>query len=191
MYAIIGEHQSDVDTISQIVRRIVDDASILIRGKGFDGSGELLKRGASQLQLYRDLNYSKFIACYDADGGCPANKKQELIDRVFVPSGIQKNCCVALIPIHMIESWILADIGAISKVIKNWRVTKEIKNPESIRYPKKHLEELSEIHHKPRYNHVTMNPAIAKHLDINTVFKRCPSFRPLHEFVRNGVGNLQ
>ncbi|RQU70730.1 DUF4276 family protein [Burkholderia cenocepacia] len=191
MYAIIGEHQSDVDTIAQIVKRIVNDSSILVRGKGFGGCGELLKRGASQLQLYSDLKFSKFIACYDSDGGNPDEKKRELINAVFAPSGIQKDSCVALVPVHMIESWILADISAIGNVIKNWRVDEDFTNPESVRYPKKRLEDMSKIHHRPRYNHVTMNPAIAKHINIEVVFRRCPSFRPLHNFVKSGVGNLQ
>ncbi|MCM2493075.1 DUF4276 family protein [Burkholderia glumae] len=190
MYAVVGEHQSDVDTISQIIKKILGDASVTVKGKGFGGCGELLKRGASQLQLYQDLRFSRFIACYDADGQDPDDKKRELIERVFVPSGLDGGGCVALIPVHMIESWILADVKAVANVIKNWKYTKDIGNPESFRFPKKHLEDLSEIHHKPRYNHVTMNPAIAKHLSIDEILKKCPSFRPLHDFVKNGKGNI-
>ncbi|WP_157662021.1 DUF4276 family protein [Burkholderia ubonensis] len=190
MYAVIGEHQSDVDTLANIVKRLCGNERVTIKGKGFNGSGELLKRGASQLQLFRDLRCEKFIACYDSDGCNPEERRQELIREVFKPSGISVENCVAVIPVNMIESWILADLDAISNVIKFWPLGKGVPNPEGVRFPKKHIEDLSEKNHRPRYNHATMNAAIAKYLNLDLVRRKCPSFDSLRKFVLDGVGNL-
>ncbi|WP_174986740.1 DUF4276 family protein [Burkholderia lata] len=190
MYAVIGEHQSDVDTLANIIKRLCGNDRVSIKGKGFNGSGELLKRGASQLQLFKDLQCKKFIACYDSDGFNPDDRRNELIKDVFRPSGISPEHCVAVIPVNMIESWILADLDAISKVIKFWPLGKVVVNPEGVRFPKKHLEDLSEKNHRPRYNHATMNAAIAKHLNLDVVRRRCPSFETLCKFVVDGAGNL-
>jgi hypothetical protein len=190
VYAVIGEDQSDVDTIANIVRRLAKRENEVVKGKGFNGSGELLKRGAIQLQAFQDLRFRKFIACYDSDGADPEEKRQELIDRIFKPAKLEGACC-ALVPVHMIESWILADLPAIGKVITGWAPDQGPDNPEGRRNPKKHITDLSARHHKPRYSHATMNAAIAKHLNLATVLRKCPSFAPLHNFVKNGIGNLE
>jgi hypothetical protein len=189
VYAVIGEDESDVETIANIVKRLAAGNQAVVKGKGFNGSGELLKRGAVQLQAYQDLRIRKFIACYDSDGLDPEEKRRELIDRVFKPANLNGACC-ALVPVHMIESWILADLPAIGKVIKGWAPKPGPNNPEARRNPKKHIADLSERFHKPRYNHATMNAAIAKHLDLTLVLRKCPSFAPLHAFVTEGKGNL-
>lgn len=189
MYAVIGEDQSDVDTIANIIKKIAKNDRLKVKGKGFNGCGELLKRGAAQLRLYDDLAFTRFIACYDSDGHDPERRRRELVDRVFVPAGLTGACC-ALVPVHMIESWILADLPAVTNVIKGWAPQAGPKNPEAIRSPKKHLSDLSEKYHKPRYSHATMNAAIAKHLNLEIVLQKCPSFSPLYDLVTTGKGNL-
>ncbi|WP_233862855.1 DUF4276 family protein [Paraburkholderia adhaesiva] len=187
MYGVIGEDRSDVDAIKNIIVRLAGDG-VAVRGKGYSGCGELLKKGAAQLQVYERLKCSRFIVCYDSDGKDPAERKRAL-KQIFKDAGLKGVCC-ALVPVHEIEAWILADLPAVQNVIKGWAVAEGHKNPENQPHPKEYLEKLSEKNHRPRYAHATMNPQIAKHLNLEIVYQRCPSYRPLHDVVVKGVGNL-
>ena len=51
-------------------------------------------------------------------------------------------------------------------------------------FSKEHLERMSRMDGtRPRYAHAVHNPKIAKHLDLEKVREKCPSFRPLFSFV--------
>jgi hypothetical protein len=190
VYGVIGEDPSDVEALANIIKRLAKNDSLTVRRKGFTGCGELLNRGADQLSLFQDLDCSRFVACYDADGDDVEDRRAELIRRVFKPAALRGACC-AIVPVHMLEAWILADLPAIGKVVTGWAPPGGPANPEGIRFPKKHIEDLSEKHHRPRYKHKLMNGAIAKHLNLETVLTKCPSFRPLHSFVTTGRGNVE
>jgi len=190
LYGIIGEDQSDVETLCVLIKRIADDSSITIKRKGYDGCGQLLTKGARQLQLFHGLGVCKrFVVCYDSDRASPAKRRQELIDRVIGPSGLQGPFC-ALVPVQEIEAWILADLAAVTKIIKGWTPTKVIHHPETIADPKELLEKMSREFQKPRYAHAVHNPRIALHLDLEQVLQKCPSFEPLHRMVTMGKGNV-
>ncbi|MEE8587479.1 MAG: DUF4276 family protein, partial [Acidobacteriota bacterium] len=86
--------------------------------------------------------------------------------------------------------WVLADIDAVQKLFSGWRPD-TVSNPEGIRRPKLHLEKLSrDARNRPRYTHAIHNPKIARHLDLDRIQQKCPSFQPLVDFVRDGVGNV-
>ena len=47
-----------------------------------------------------------------------------------------------------------------------------------------HLEKLSRAsNHRPRYSHATHNERLAKYVNLDKVYRKCPSFRPLQSFV--------
>jgi hypothetical protein len=60
VYGILGEDDSDSQTLKVLVRRLAGDASLRVKAKGFSGCGEMLDKGARQLQLFRDLSLTKF-----------------------------------------------------------------------------------------------------------------------------------
>jgi hypothetical protein len=96
-------------------------------------------------------------------------------------AGFPETC--VLIPVQEIEAWILADIQAVTKIFSGW-LPDEIHNPEAIPSPKEHLEALSrQANRRPRYSHAVHNPRVAQHLDLEKVYRKCPSFRPLKDFV--------
>ena len=190
MYAVIAEDKSDVETLVTLIRSIAGDSSIPVKGKGYSGCAEMLRKGANQMRAFGNTGEcSRFVVCYDSDRADPEVRKQELIDRVITPSGVDAVIC-ALVPIQEIEAWILADIGSVTNIIKGWAPKNVIGNPENIDDPKEYLERLSREHQKPRYSHATHNPRIAKYLDIQTVYDKCQSFRPLYSIVRDGQGNV-
>lgn len=181
MFGILGEDASDFNTLKVIVKRLLNDESVTIRGRGYSGCGELLRKGARELQALAGLGMEKFVVCYDCDGADPAPKRDEILKQVVRPSGLKKKCC-AVVPVQEMEAWILADIEAVSNVFSSWRPT-PIRNPEAIPSPKEYLESLSRAsNNKPRYSHATHNERVARFLRLEIVEAKCPSFGPLKEF---------
>ena len=141
MYGILAEDRSDAATLKVIVRRLLADSSFPIRAKGFDGSGELLRKGANQLRLFRDLGCTRFIVCHDADGIDPAPKFDLVRSKIVRASQLENASCI-LVPVQKLEAWILADIESAAQIFSSWQPT-AIDNPERIANPKEHLEKLS------------------------------------------------
>ena len=189
MYGILGEDDSDIQTLKVLIRQLVGDEQLPIRGKGFDGCGKLLKDGWKFLKTLPELGCTRFIIAHDADQRDTNKVKRELIDKIIKPSGVKTSICLLLVPVQEIEAWLLADIEAVSNIFKQWQPKPEL-NPESIVHAKEHLEKLGRLAGgRPRYLPATHNPQLAKHIDLTKVSKRCPSFRPLEEFVKQGKSN--
>ncbi|MCG8587464.1 MAG: DUF4276 family protein [Pirellulales bacterium] len=182
--AVVAEDRSDVEAIQVLVKRIADQPSLQVKGKGCDGCGDLLKKGAAILKRFAERGAKRFIICADADGTDPKPVRKQVEDRVVRPSGLEKTCIV--IPVQEFEAWVLADISAVTKIFSSWK-PKEIGNPEAVESPKEHLERLSrDGKARPRYSHAMHNAKVAEHLDLDVVYKKCKSFRTLHKFVCNG-----
>ena len=182
MYAVLGEDDTDAETIKAIVANLVG-ARVKIHSKGFGGKDKLLKRLPASIDLLRGLGFNKFVICHDSDSDDPKESYAKVASRI---AGKFKNpdACRIIIPVYMIEAWILADMAAISKVVTSWK-SKQIANPEKIVNPKRELEKLGKKQRgRPCYDHTTHNQQVAKHLDPEIVARKCPSFRPLIEFIR-------
>jgi hypothetical protein len=183
MYAILGEDQSDFDTLTVIVRRLLNNESVPVKGKGFGGCGKLLRECAKSMSLLRRTGCQRFILCHDSDNNEPEDVRKRILQSVEDDMRDSSFCCI-VIPVRAIEAWILADVQALTKVFKGWR-PKCIGNPEAVSDPCAELERLSRQENgRPRYVHATHNAAVAKHLDLELVATRCPSFRPLAKFVK-------
>ncbi|WP_436629224.1 DUF4276 family protein [Herbaspirillum rubrisubalbicans] len=190
MYGIIGEDSSDVEMLVEIVKRLSGDERLSVKRQGFSGSGELFKKGKLTLQTFSRLRCSRFIVVYDSDGDSPDVRKRRIVEEIVNRSGVEGEFC-ALIPTQEIEAWILADIECVSRHFPGWRPTREFRNPENISNPKELLRSLSrEGAAKPRYSNATHNPVLARYLDLDLVFSRCPSFHPLRTLVAEGKGNV-
>lgn len=190
MIGVIGEDKSDVDVLTRLIRRLANDDRYPVKGMGYTGSGELFKKGPKQLRsYYQAFGCVRFVICYDADRDDPEKRFEKITDEIIDASRLACKFC-ALVPIQEIEAWILADINAVSRVITSWTPNAEISNPESINDPKEHLRSLSKRYKKPLYSPAVHNAKVAAHLDLDKVFRKCQSFRPLAEFVKNGVSNV-
>lgn len=184
MYGVIGEDQSDVETLKVLIRRLAINPKVSVFAKGYGGCGEMLRKGAAQLKLFSKKGAVRFIVCYDADRENPETRLKEARQKIWdkaIANGISGECCI-VVPVQELEAWILADLSAVSNVIKSWS-PKDIASPELVNDPKEYLERLSREHQKPKYIHAVHNQKIAVHLDLEKVAKRCSSFVPLVEFV--------
>jgi hypothetical protein len=184
VYGVIAEDPSDVGTLEVLIRRLSNNLALPLKGKGYGGCAEMLRKGANQLQLFAGLGCKRFVICYDADGPDPTARQQEVLDRIITPSALPRGSCLALVPVQEIESWILADIHqAVPHVIRAWHPD-EVRNPEGIASPKEYLAQLSRgSNRKPRYVHTIHNLQVARHLHLDTVARKCKSFRHLVRFI--------
>ncbi len=182
MYGILGDDESDVETLKVLVRRLAHNQALPVKTKGYGGCAKMLRKGAKQLALFRNLECTRFIVCYDADGPDPKPKYELVRTKIVEPSGIDEGVCI-VIPVQELEAWILADLERATEIFTSWK-PKPINNPEQIASPKEYLEKLSrDSRQKPRYSHATHNEKMAKYIDLGKVSKKCSAFRVLAEFV--------
>jgi hypothetical protein len=192
MYLVIAEDSSDFNCLKILIKRLANNNAISIAGKGYNCCGDMLNKGAALLRLYdKQKGYSKFIICYDRDKDPSQQRYEQVVVKIIKPAEINKSKKICIvIPTEEIEAWILADIQAVSKVIPSWQPENKYPNPEEIANPKETLERLSrENKPKPLYSHNTHNEQVMKHIDLDIVKKKCPSFVELTEFVEKDISN--
>lgn len=193
MYVVIAEDDSDFNCLQILIKRLAKDNSISVKGEGFGCCGVMLNKAANILKLWdKKQEYRKFIICYDRDKETVQKRYEEVITKIIKPSGIKKseNLICILIPTEEIEAWILADIKAVSQIIPSWQPKQEFLHPEEIVNPKEELRKLSrEGKPKPLYRHETHNEQVMKHIDLEAVKKKCPSFVELAHFVESNIAN--
>lgn len=184
MYGIFGEDETDFLTLRAIVRKLKNDQTIPIRGGGFRGCGRLLKSCSIPLGLLYEAGCRQFIICHDADCNDPRDVRRKVEEQVIKPAALGLDALhFVAVPVQMIEAWILADVESAGKMFKSWRPG-EVKNPESYPDPKHELETLSRQGlNRSRYVYTEHNPRIITYLDLDRVARKCPSFRPLRDFV--------
>ena len=122
----------------------------------------------------------KVIILGDAD--CNEEGERERLQRIYglLPEGLRERVHICII-VHELESWLLADENAISRVLgKN---VKPVENPESIHDAKEYLEGLFEKGGKKQH---LLAEEIAKHVDVEKLRRKCASFADFERKVRNG-----
>ncbi|WP_373981593.1 DUF4276 family protein [Achromobacter sp. JD417] len=189
MYGILAEDDSDVNTLKTFIRRLNKKSTApSFRAKGYRGCGDLLRKGARDLRMLAE-ECTRFVVCYDSDRDDQDERRQSVMDKVIIPANLTQPTCV-LVPVQEIEAWLLSDLTALAKVIPRWRGNnREILHPESQNDPKEALEALTRERGRPLYVNTIHNAKIAEHIDLETVHRKCPSFRPLGMLVQNGEGN--
>lgn len=185
-YAVLGEDRSDAEAIRVFIKRLVGDDRLTVKPKGYDGCGELLRKGARDLDEFLNQGYDRFVVAYDADRDDPVIRQaraRAMVER----SRVAANACCVVVPVEELEAWLLADVEAVSKKWPGWRPD-PIVSPERVRDPKETLEKLSrDSQRRPRYSHAVDNPVLAGLVDLVVVERKCPSFVVLADFVRAGV----
>ena len=136
------------------------------------------KASAFAKELLRSCE--KVIILGDAD--CDERRERERLQRIYehLPEGLRRSVHICII-VHELESWLLADENAISRVLgKN---VKPVKNPESIHDAKEYLEGLFEKGGKKQH---LLAEEIAKHVNVEKLKEKCASFADFERRVRNG-----
>jgi hypothetical protein len=184
MFAVLAEDPSDADTLVALVRGIIGQTQLKVRQKGFGGCGELRIKAPRYIKLFAELGATRFIICHDSDGKNPADI------RAKVEAAIKKKGCstykhAVVVPVEELEAWMIADEEAIARVIPSLTI-KAVKRPESIQSPKEWLVNKStKGRSKPLYVPAIHNHQVARHIDLEKLEKKCPSFGPLKRFVES------
>ena len=180
MFAVLAEDRSDFQTLKALIRRVTRP-NMVVLGKGFTGVSELIKDAPKSLAALSKIKSLKtFIICADADKLDDQDRRRQINDSVVKLSPV---ACTVVVPTWELEAWIMADINAGAKIFGRWNRQAEVVSPENIVDAKEHLERLCKKSTSPPYNHATHNQLIIEHVDLNKVYSRCSSFRPLLETI--------
>jgi len=185
VFAILAEADSDIGALKTLIRRILGDNSVPIRGKSYDGCGTLLKKGARDLAAFIGVGASHFIICHDADGSEPNDVSAAVIARVISPLKTRPSSYCVVVPVQELEAWLLSDMNALTTAVKKFQA-REIPNPENISDPKKQIIRLGRDESgKEQYDPVVHNEKVAKWIDLAILRQKCRSFRPFLEYVES------
>jgi hypothetical protein len=132
MIAVLGEHDSDAQTIRMILKRKIG-AQVRITPKGFGGCDALCRKGARVIKNLAERGYTHFFVCHDADCPDPEIARAKVDREVVIPSGAANSCIT--IPVQEIEAWIIADESAIARTIPSFQ-PREVPRPETIKWPR-------------------------------------------------------
>lgn len=182
---IIGEDKSDTDVLAIIIRKASPSRRYTFKtyhgagkgkiiGKCNQWAKDLFHRGCTALVVIRDLD-------------CESLDEVTLrLRKALEPSPIANYCIV--VPVKMIEAWILSDTEAIMSALNLRDVPSSIPAPELISDPKSRLAELiyrwSEK--RKRYLLTRDNARIAQCLNLEKL-RNCASFGPLNSFITKSL----
>jgi len=143
--------------------------------------GRISEKKASAFAEELLRSCEKVIILGDAD--CNEEGERKRLQRIYehLPEGLRRRVHICII-VHELESWLLADENAISRVLgKN---VKPVENPERIHDAKEYLEELLEEAGKKYLT--KLKREIAKHVNVEKLKGKCASFADFERVVRNG-----
>jgi hypothetical protein len=168
---IIMEDKADVACIKVLIEKITP-GKYAIKGIGTKGGGKMfnaVKMTAWTRSFYAE-SCNLLLVIHDLDRDRITNElndEKQLkanLETALANNPISKKCIV--IPIEELEAWLLSD---------------KYSHPQSIPNPKKELRKLNR-------NYLTSdNAKIAGRININDIAGKCPSFRPLQEFLKTNA----
>jgi len=182
---IIAEDNSDIAALFVLIERI-SKYPFKREKYAAKGCGKLKLKCSKIANMWTSKkNVTHIIICHDLDGSDPSQYKKlmkHLRMKVSNVSGHKNSICI-VIPIQELEAWFLSDINGLAKIFSGLSI-QNIPSPEAIQGPKEYIAKMSrDKKSKPRYIHTRHNAELAKSVNINKIFEKCPAFRPFYEFV--------
>jgi len=179
-YGLIVEGQYDQEVFPELIKKIVSENSqneVKIIARPCDGKEKLFKNFPKFLEIFKHCNNGIPVdiafVIQDADCRNHDELKKKLLNKIRnkqYPFKIQ-----IYIVIQELETWLMADEKAISKVA-NGKKTKSIKKPlETICDAKEQLKKLLNVVGLQYIPTVLSN--IVKEADISTIRDKCPHFQ--------------
>lgn len=180
---LIAEDTSDIEVVDVILSKYLCKNEYKIKKFVGNGCGKLRQKCDSWADnLFRQGCEHVFVF-HDLD----KNNERSLRDLLAkkLPSKTYPNSLI-VIPIEEMEAWLLSDSNALKETFNLKRKPKRIGNCESISSPKEHIAKLIWRIGKKRYLNTAHNKKIAENISLDN-FKRCNSFLPLDEYIRDNL----
>lgn len=185
LYGIIVEGSYDEAAFIEIIKKCISsDIGIIARPCG--GKDHLMKSFPCYLESFRyekqGSHIDKALVIRDADTKDPTELSERMKNKVIDRTYSFEVKFIAIV--QELETWLLADETAISKVTQarsGKTVSRINENLESIVNPKKKLHEVlsnAGVSYTP-----AVAQEIAKELDIPTIEYRCPRFKEFRQAV--------
>jgi len=178
---LIAEDESDVEALKELIKRITGKQNIgfkhfvgrgcgKIKRKADDWAKQLKSKGCKVLILIHDLDKNNF------------NELYKTINDNIHPYVIAET--LISIPIEEMEAWFLSDESGLKKALNLKKNTKVYHHPETIKSPKEVLgREIEKASNDTKiYLNTKHNTLIAKTISIDTMKKKCNSFKNLYDF---------
>lgn len=186
-YGIIVEGDYDKDVLEELIKKCVSE-KIEVIPRVSDGSSKLMKNFPSFLQSFCFGNegkpVDKAIVIRDADNKDPEKLEEKMrskIENRSYPFEVK-----FIIIVQELETWLLADEEAISKVTQSRSgksVSRVKENLEEITQPKERLQKLlsgANVSYTPQ-----VAKEIAKEINLSKLEYRCPRFKNFLQAVRD------
>ncbi|MEX5280727.1 DUF4276 family protein [Nitrospira tepida] len=179
---LIAEDHSDVKVIRALIPRITGGRHCKVKPFVGHGCGKIRGKCRQWAINLRSRGCTSLVVVHDLDNKSATDLENELREALN-PSPISRHAIV--VPVQMIESWLLSDAIAIQKVFNLPSPPNSIPNPEALFDPKSKLEELVYISSgkRKRYINTIHNELIAAEANLERL-RKCASFLPLEEFIR-------
>lgn len=179
-YGLIAEDASDILVIKELARKISGrniSASHFV-GKG---CGPIKKKAPGWCKAFAEKGCSQIVLVHDRDRH-DAKKLTRELEAVLSTAPQAKK--VVVVPTEELEAWLLCDPNAVKVALNLRRSIKEEHHPERIPSPKEYLGLAVWRASERRVNYINAvhNPLIAEHIDVATISRKCPSFKPFSDF---------
>lgn len=186
LIGVIAEEQNDVDVLYELFLKAAKKKFSFRSALGH-GSGKVHGKCLAMAENLWEKGCRLLVVMRDSDGQDTIALCADLRNRL-TPCSIKQN--VVVLPVHMIEAWLIADEGALRKGLNLRGPVKKAPNPEAIADPKGHISRITTQVSKGaiEYVHTLHNKRIAAHLSLTRV-RTCKSFGPLDTFIKAHLRN--
>lgn len=183
MLGIIGEDETDCDTLAELVRRIAGHGMGIRIAYPTSGGCEKMRRKAhAYTQRLIRSGCKAILLVHDCDRH-EENALRSRLEAIGSSFDVRFYVCI---PVEELEAWFWADQKTLDR-IGGPGIARAALSPHAIASPKEKLRTLSRrAHHKAAYS-TNQNATLAKDLDLDVCAARCPSFRDLRHFVQRSM----
>jgi hypothetical protein len=178
---IICEDPTDYEALKVIIRKTINTTRVGFKPKVGNGCSKIRSKCIGWAEDLSNRRCDMLIVVHDLDR---RNYKQLHTDltQKLARSAIDNN--FVSIPIEELEAWLLADPKGVMEALNLKRLPRFKGLPETITSPKEKLaDEIFMCSRKEIEYQTTMNARIAKHIDLQIVMDRCPSFKLFHDYI--------
>lgn len=178
-FGIIAEDDSDVAVLRELTLSLLKPHSVGFKRFVGDGCGKLRRKCGAWARNLVQQGCPWIVVVHDLD----VYDEQQLraaLTAAVAPAAAKAS--VVLIPKREIEAWLLYDGPAIAAAFRQQQAPRLPGNPESLRDPKKHLEDLIWRRYGKDYLNTGHNALIAHHINVQNL-RRAGSFTSHFAFV--------